>query len=199
MPSPCSGIGSATLGSNGDWCEWPCGGPNVTEEVTRNAADGCPATFVFDGDFCKPPDGGSRALDEGGTSFVGGSSRGVENEGISELDDGSSGGSPSAFEEAVGLSSRRLAPAEPFISSCVATLSPVSFVLAGGAKELAGRDAGLGGFRDAVARSDVVVKPADIGIGVGVGGGYTCEVDRSSAAGVNAIGGSKRAKVLIAN
>ena len=173
------------------------------EEVLRDAADGCSGTAesgrisVFDGRSGKPPDGGSSALDEGATGFVGESPGAVENEGSLELNNGFSDGLPSAFEEAPGLSSRGLAPAEPFISDFVAIFSPVSFVFAGGPIESAGRDTGLGESWELVAGSDVVVEPADIGTGVGVG--YTSEVDRSSAAGVNAIGGSKRAKVLKAN
>ena len=203
MPSPCSGIRLGELGSEGDCCESPSSGPRALEEVARDTADGSPGTaengdtFAFDGSLCRSPDGGSRVLDDGAMDSPSGSPEAVENEGSLELDDGCDGGSPSTFGEAAGLSGRGLTSAEPLIGDCVAVSSPVSFVFAGGAIESVGRDAGLGTFREGVARSDVVVGPADIGTGVGVG--YTCEVDKSSAAGVNIIGGSKRAKVVNAN
>ena len=203
VPSPCSGIRLGSLGSDGDCCESPSGGPSALEEVAKDATDRSSGiaesedTCVFDVKLCRPPDGGSRVLDEGTIDSASGSPEAVENEGILELDDGRDGGSPSAFGEAAGLSGRRLASAEPSTGDCVAKSSPVSFVFAGGAIESAGRDAGFGAFREGVARSDSVVRPAGIGTGVGVG--YTSEVDRSSAAGVNTIGGSKRAKVLNAN
>ena len=64
-------------------------------------------------------------------------------------------------------------------------------VLAGGAT---GSDAGLAGLADFVARPGVVVGAA--GVGTGVGAELAGGVDGSNIAGVSAIGGSKKAKVV---
>lgn len=107
---------------------------------------------------------------------------------------GSDGGSPLFCGAATGLSGREAGPVEPVTADGVGLLLSGSPVLAGGAAESLGRDAGLAASGVGVARSGTVVGSAGVGAGAGVGraGG----VGRSNAPGVNAIGGSKTAKVL---
>ena len=125
--------------------------------------------------------------------LVGGSDGGSDG----GLDGGSGGGSsPLSFGEPAKLSSREAGSAEGLTGPCVGLSSPGSPVFAGGAAGSLGRGAGLAALTEGEACSGTVVGSAGVGIGVGVGraGG----VGTSKAAGVNAIGGSKRANVVTA-
>ena len=135
-----------------------------------------------DGDCCGSTSGGSGVLDEYAMDPVGGfpvtegtlgSDGGSDGGSDCRFDEGSTGGLSVFFGEGVGL--------------------PECPVLTGAAGSL-GRDAGLAATAEGVGRSGTVVGSAGAGAGAGVG--LATGLGRSKAAGVNAIGGSKRAKVL---
>ena len=132
----------------------------------------------------------SGALDEGGSPLEGGNlGSGAGSDG------GSDGRSPSFFEEAAEFSGRLADPVgstEPMTGDCVGLFLSGSPVLAGGAAGSVGRDAGFAASVESSACSGIEVGSAGAGAGVGRAGG----VGRSRGAGVNAIGGSKRAKVV---
>ncbi len=160
----------------------PCGGTGTIG--TWGSADG----------LCDSPGGGSGALDEAGWESAGES---PATKGTLGSDGGSGGGSPVFFGEAAGLPNTGTDPAgsaDAPTGDGVGLSLPESPVFAGAAAGSLGRDAGLAVSADGIIRSDTVVGSAGAGAGAGVrrAGG----VGRSNAAGVNAIGGSKRAKVL---
>ena len=142
------------------------------------------------GNLFSSPDGGSGLLDKGACDVTGGSPGAAGSEGTL----GSDGGSPLSFGEAAGLSSREAGSAEAITGDCVGLSFPGSFVFTGEAVGLLGRGAGLATSVEGVAPSRIVVGSAGAGAGVGVG--FATGDGRSKAAGVNAIGGSKRNKVL---
>ena len=146
------------------------------------------------GNCCESPEGGSAALDESARGFAGGSPATAEAESTLEFDGGSDGGSALLSGEAVELLGREAGSTEAITGDWVRLALPDSSVLAGGATGSLGRDAGLAGLAEGVARPGVVVGAAGVstGVGVGLAGG----VGGSNTAGVSAIGGSKRAKVL---
>ena len=143
---------------------------------------------------CESSEGGSAALDESAKGSADGPPATAETESTLEFDGGSDGGSASLTGDAVELLGRETGSAEAITGDWVGLALPDSSVLAGGATGSLGRDAGLAGPAEGMARPGVVVGAAGVGTGVGVGlaGG----VGASNTAGVNAIGGSKRAKVL---
>ena len=148
---------------------------------------------MFEDNFCDAPDGGSRALEGGAVDSAGGSPRIAENEGILEFKGVSDGAPPLFFAETAVLSDRGLESVGIITGDWVGIAFPGSSVFAGAATGSLGGDAGLAALEDGVARSGIVVESAGLGAGVGVGN--TSVVDMSIAAGVNALGGSKRAKV----
>ena len=107
---------------------------------------------------------------------------------------GSDGGSPLSFGEVAELSSREVGLAEAFACNCVGPSCAGYPVFAGAAGSLA-KDTGLAASVEGVALSGTVVEPAGVDGGVSVG----CGVGRSPVIGVNAVGGSKRARVVRPN
>ena len=107
---------------------------------------------------------------------------------------GSDGGSPLSFGEVAELSSKEVGLAEAIACDCVGPSRAGSPVFAGAAGSL-GKDTGLAASVEGVAPSGTVVDPAGVDAGASVGRG----VGRSPVIGVNAVGGSKRARVLKPN
>ena len=152
---------------------------------------------MFEGRFCESPDGGSRALEEGVMVSAGESPAIAESEGSFELEGVSDGGSSSFFVEAAELSGR-IPGLEGSITGDWDGIAFSGFsVFAGAATGSLGIDAGLAALEDDLAGSGIVVGSAGVGTGVRVGN--TRGIDASTAAGVNTIGGSKRAKVVNAS
>ena len=137
------------------------------------------------GSFWESPEGGSGLLEEDAFGFAGGSPEPAG----SEVAFGSDGGSPLSFGEAAELSGTEAGSAEATTGDCVGLVFPGSPVCTGEAAGSLGRDAGLATLVEGTAPFANVVGSAGAGAGVGVGLG------RSKAAGLNAIGGSKRANV----
>lgn len=128
------------------------------------------------------------ALGEGGSPLTEGA---LGSDGGSDV--GSVGGSPSFFEEATEFSGRLADPAgsaEALSGDCAGVFFPGSPVFAGAAGSL-GRDAGFAASVVDLASAGTDVGSAGAGAGVGRPGGF----GKSKGAGVNAIGGSKSAKV----
>ena len=191
------------MGSDAGCCKSPDGGSTALDEGAIGPTGASPGTaedggiLVFEGHFCESPDGGSRALEEGVMDSAGESPAIAESEGSFELEGVSDGGSPSFFVEAAELSGR--GPGSE--GSITGDWDGIAFsgfsVFAGAATGSLGIDAGLAALEDDLAGSGIVVGSAGVGTGVRVGN--TRGVDASTAAGVNVIGGSKRAKVLNRN
>lgn len=103
---------------------------------------------------------------------------------------GEAAGPPSIETESAGS-------AEAITGGGVGFSLPGSPVFAGAAAGSLGKDAGLAASAEGVACSRTVVWSAGVGAGAGVE--RAIGVGRSNAAGVNATGGSNRAKVLKVN
>lgn len=191
------------MGSDAGFCDLPDGGSTALDEDAIGPTGGSPGNaedggiLVFDCQFCESPDSGSRALEEGVMDSAGKSPGIAESEDSFELKGVSDGGSPLFFADAAELSGRRPGSAEAITEGWVGITFPGSSVFAGAATGSLGKDAGLAALEDGVARSGMVIGSAGVGTGVGVGD--TSVVGTRAAAGVNAIGGSKRAKVVNAN
>lgn len=154
-------------------------------------------TLGSDAGFCESPDDGSTTLDEGAISPTGGSPGTAESEDSFELEGVSDGGSSLFFEEIAEISGRGPGPEGSITGDWVVINFSVFTVFTGVAAGSLGIDAGFAALEDDLAGSGIVVGSAGVGTGVRVGN--TRGVDASTAAGVNAIGGSKRAKVVNAN
>lgn len=131
--------------------------------------------------------GCDRESDDG---FDGGSDGGSSGGSV----DGSNGASSSFFEGATGFSGRLADPAgsaEPIPGDCAGVFFPGSPVFAGATGSL-GRDAGFAASVEGLVCFDTDVGSAVADAGVGRANG----VGKSKGAAVNAIGGSKRAKII---
>lgn len=139
-------------------------------------------------EVCESPNGGSGELVAGRLESLGGSSG---TEGTLGSDGGSAVEPPLFPAEAIELPGRAIdstGSAEASTGEGVGLSPPGSLVFAGGAPGL-GRDAGLAALAEDVVCSSTVVGSAGAATAEVVGG-------TSHAVGVNAIGGSKRSKVV---